>query len=244
MKFFVISDIHSAYTPMIKALNEAGFNVNNSDHKIVLCGDLFDRKDESFAVYNWAVDMINRDKLIYVKGNHETLVMDCIDRGYYKRHDHSNGTFKTISDLAPYAITFPEACDEAYAKLKPLFNHCVNYFETNNYIFVHSFIPLGYKDMNITFNPDWRNASEDDWEEARWGNPYEFAKQGFLPDKTLVFGHWHTSWPRHHYEGKPEWYGDADFSIYYGNGYIAIDGCVAHTDKVNVLVLEDEFLKE
>lgn len=240
-KFFVISDIHSAYTPMIKALNEAGFDENNSEHKIILCGDLFDRKDESMDVYNWAMNMISNDKLIYVKGNHETLVMDCIGRGYYKRHDHSNGTFKTIADLAPYALTFPEACDEAYAKLKPLLDNCVDYFETKNYIFVHSFIPIkkGYE-----YYTDWRNANEKEWEDARWGNPYEQAEYGLLPEKTLVFGHWHTSWPRHNYENKPEWGNGADFDIYYGNGYIAIDGCVAYTDKVNVLVLEDEFLEE
>ena len=72
-KFFVISDIHSAYTPMIKALNEAGFDENNHNHKIILCGDLFDRKDESLKVYDWAVDMINKNKLIYIKGNHEDM---------------------------------------------------------------------------------------------------------------------------------------------------------------------------
>jgi len=235
MKFFVISDIHSAYTPMIKALNEAEFDEDNPNHKIILCGDLFDRKDESMAVYNWAVDMINKDKLIYIKGNHESLVMDCTRRRYAVYHDHSNGTFRTIIDLAPDAQTFEEACRITRAKLKPLFDNCVDYLETENYIFVHSFIPTV---------KDWRNADEDEWEEARWGNPYELAEFGLLPDKTLVFGHFHTSWPRHHYDSKPEWGEGADFGIYYGNGYIAIDGCVAYTDNVNVLVLEDEFLKE
>jgi serine/threonine protein phosphatase 1 len=250
MIFYVISDIHSAYTPMIEALNEAGFDENNPNHKIVLCGDLFDRMDESLAVYYWAVDMINKDKLIYVKGNHESLVMDCIRRGYAMGYDKSNGTFKTICDLVPNAQTFDEACNVAYAKLKPLLDNCIDYFETENYIFVHSFIPLkrcdrpAYygKKSRYTLNRNWRTADEEEWEDARWGNPYELAEYERLPNKTLVFGHFHTSWPRHHYEGKPEWDEGADFSIYYGDGYIAIDGCVAHTDKVNVLVLEDEFI--
>ena len=249
-KFYVISDIHSAYTPMIKALNEVGFDENNPNHKIVLCGDLFDRMDESLRVYDWAVDMINKDKLIYICGNHESLIIDCTSRRYAVYHDHSNGTFKTIIDLAPDAQTFEEACHITRAKLKPLFDNCMDYFETENYIFVHSFIPImecdrpAYygKKSRYTWNPNWRNASEDKWEDARWGNPYELAEKGFLPDKTLVFGHFHTSWPRHHYEGKPEWDEGADFSIYYGDGYIAIDGCVAYTGKVNVLVLEDEFI--
>ena len=71
MKFFVCSDIHSAYTPWMKALNEAGFDENNDNHKIIVCGDLFDRMDETKEVYEFALDMINKDKLIYVSGNHE-----------------------------------------------------------------------------------------------------------------------------------------------------------------------------
>jgi hypothetical protein len=37
---------------------------------------------------------------------------------------------------------------------------------------------------------------------------------------------------------------DAIWDPYYANGIIAIDGCTAHTGKVNVLVLEDEFIDE
>lgn len=237
-KFFVISDIHSAYTPMINALNEAGFDEDNINHKIILCGDLFDRKDESLKVYDWAVDMINKDKLIYIKGNHERLIMDCTRRRYPQWHDKSNGTFKTIIDLAPDAMTFEEACIVTRKKLQPLFDNCVDYFETENYIFVHSFIPIVRK------GTDWRTASAKAWEDARWGNPYELAEFGLLPEKTLVFGHFHTSWARNRYDGKPEDGPDADFGIYYGDGYIAIDGCVAYSGKVNVLVIEDELLEE
>jgi len=61
-----------------------------------------------------------------------------------------------------------------------------------------------------------------------------------------VFGHWHTSWPRHHWawsdEAKPEVGEGADFSPYYGNGFIGIDACTAYSGKVNVLVLEDELM--
>ena len=30
------------------------------------------------------------------------------------------------------------------------------------------------------------------------------AARGLLPDKTVVFGHWHTSWPRYKYNNEPE----------------------------------------
>jgi hypothetical protein len=64
-----------------------------------------------------------------------------------------------------------------------------------------------------------------------------------LPDKTVVFGHWHcsTGWAKA--EGCSEFDEDAKFEPYYGDGFIAIDACTAHSGKVNVLVLEDEFLE-
>ena len=246
-KFFACSDIHSAYTPWMNALDKAGFDENNEDHKIVLCGDLFDRMDESLQAYDFVDDMMRKNKLIYVLGNHESLMVDCIERRYPARHDWSNGTAKSIIDLAPHAENFYDACAVVYDKITPLFNKAVNYFETQNYIFVHSFIPLTChdnlpvyytKNRQFEFNPDWRHAHFSEWEQARWGNPFELAKQGFLPDKTLVFGHWHT------YGQRPDDYDGEDlFDPVYGNGYIGIDATTALSGKVNVLVIEDEFLE-
>lgn len=43
MKYFVSSDIHGFYDEWMIALTAKGFDILNSDHKIILCGDLFDR---------------------------------------------------------------------------------------------------------------------------------------------------------------------------------------------------------
>lgn len=43
MKFFAISDMHSFYDPMIDALDQAGFEKNNPEHTLIVCGDAFDR---------------------------------------------------------------------------------------------------------------------------------------------------------------------------------------------------------
>jgi hypothetical protein len=244
---FVCSDIHSAYTQWMKALDEAGFDKNNPRHKIVVCGDLFDRMGESLQVYDFAKDMLEKDKLIYIRGNHESLMEECIARGYAAGHDYHNGTARSIVDLAPHAETFYEACVVVHEKMKPLLDKTINYFETKNYIFVHSFVPLKNLDglpMHYTRNrkfaidPDWRHAHASAWEEARWGNPFELAKQGFLPDKTLVFGHWST------YDQRPrEYEGEDLFDPIYGDGYIGIDATTALSGQVNVLVLEDEFIE-
>ena len=258
MKLFVCSDIHSAYTPWMKALSEAGFDENNENHKIVVCGDLFDRMDESLQVYDFVYDMMNKDKLIYILGNHESLMMECINRGYPERFDYSNGTFKSIVDLAPSAMNFYDACAVTYEKIKPLLGKAVNYFETKNkYIFTHGWIPLICKDnlpyyytrnRKFEFNPDWRNAHYSEWEQARWLNGMDMARKGFVESgKTIVCGHWHCSYGHMLDSIKTDnWISefdeDAIWSPYYSDGIIAIDRCTAHTGEVNVLILEDSLL--
>ena len=251
-KLYCISDIHGFYTEMRKALDEAGFDPNNEDHWLIVCGDVFDRGDQPAEVMRY---LRNLPRKVLIKGNHESLVEECGARGDACSHDYSNGTYGTICELggAGEGRSFDECCIIAEQRVKPFFNMFVDYFETKNHIFVHSFVPLKCDDnlpmyyirnRKFKVDPDWRNAHHSAWEQARWGNPYELAEQGLLPDKTLVFGHFHTSWPRHKYEGQPEWGEGADFNTYYGDGYIALDGCTAYSGKVNVLVLEDEFLTE
>lgn len=263
-KFFVSSDIHSAYTPWMNALNEVGFDEDNDNHKVIVCGDLFDRMDESELVYDWVCYMLQHNRLIYILGNHESLMTECIERGYPAGHDWRNGTAKTIIDLDPYAENFYDACGVVHDKVKPLFNKAVNYFETKNYIFVHGWIPVICKDnlpsyytrnRKFEFNPDWRNAHFSEWEQARWLNGMAMARKGFIePGKTIVCGHWNCSYGHHIDALKDAIANDTDVTVeefgetaiwepYYSDGIIAIDRCTAYTGQVNVLVIEDEFLE-
>ncbi len=248
---FVCSDIHSAYTPWMEALTQAGFNPNKYNHKIILCGDLFDRMGESRQVYEFAKDMLEKEKLIYIKGNHEQLLVDCCNRGWFMSHDRHNGTARTIVDLG-YGDDFEDMCKSALKKVKPFFKNMVNYFETKNHIFVHSWIPVINKDglpahytrgRSFEFNPDWRNASQEDWDAATWGNPFDMAERGLMPDKTVVFGHWATEHKWAEVENRKEFDDNAKFDPYYGDGIIGLDACTAYSGKCNVIVLEDEFLE-
>lgn len=248
-KFFVTSDIHSFYDELITALNNAGFDENNEDHYLVVCGDCWDRGPDSTKVWRYLKDLPRK---VLVRGNHEQLLLNCCERGYPMQHDISNGTAKTIFHLG-YGDEFEDWCKYTLVKVRPLIDRMVNYFETKNYIFVHSWIPVINKDglpahytygRKFEFNPDWRNASQEDWDAATWGNPFAMADRGLMPDKTIVFGHWHcsTGWAKA--EGRSEFEDDAKFDPYYGDGFIGIDACTAHSGKCNVVVIEDEFLED
>jgi len=287
-KFFVFGDIHSFYDEFIEALNKAGYDENNKDHWLISLGDNLDRGDQSKEMYDFLMN--HTERIILVKGNHEfPLMKEMLDRGYHQNHDVSNGTVKTVLDLSDteyesigyFGIKgldkqkWENACKVAKNKLEPLYNRMVDYFETENYVFVHGYIPLGlevdeeyrikdmpeaYQPHKTVYDPNWREAQDWEWDEARWENGISKAMHGWIiPDKTIVAGHYHTSWGHAIDKYKElekrgeewEWsdedyeFGDkADFSPYYCNGFIGIDACTAHSGKVNVLVLEDDLLDE
>lgn len=244
-KFFITSDVHSYCDELIAALDEAGFDPNNENHWLISGGDDMDRGPNPIGVMRF---LSNLPRKIIIRGNHTQLFEDLCHRGYPQWHDHSNGTVGTVEALGNYSfdMMFDLCCERALNRTKKYRANMVNYFETKNYIFVHSWIPTkrnNYPYQIFEFDPDWRNADQYKWDDAMWGNPYKMAADGLnQTGKTIVFGHWHCSTGWAQAEGRSEFGDDAKFEPYYGDGFISIDACTAHSGKVNVIVIEDEFL--
>jgi serine/threonine protein phosphatase 1 len=264
MKLYVTSDVHGFYSELKEALDKSGFFTDTEPHKLVLCGDMMDRGEEAVKMQKFMMELLERDELIFVKGNHELLMKDMIenfdkyneDIGWGYSHHVSNGTWDTAKQLAgmtefeAFANTekflYRAKSSDFYSKLIPA---SVNYFETENYVFCHGFLPVKCDDKypahyrrNRKFSKmeNWREATQSQWNDAMWLNGMEMVDKGFGIEKTIVVGHFHTSWGRAHFEGKPEFGKNADFSpYYYEDTLIAIDSCVAYSGKVNVLVIED-----
>ena len=126
----------------------------------------------------------------------------------------------------------------------------INYFETNNYICVHSWIPVqeevkfggAYID-EIGPRDNWRNATDFEWEDAMWGCPWSKAKEGWnKTGKTIVCGHWHTSDFFNHLTKQRK--GKYECPLFKSKKYklIGLDACTAASGKVNVLVLNEDEL--
>ena len=252
-KFFIFSDCHGFYNELKTAIDESGFDSNNKDHWLIGLGDYMDRGRQPLQI----IDYLNSiTRKILIKGNHEILLMDLLKRKYPSDHDYSNGTFDTVLDLDSnmkiFSHTFQEACSIIQNKVNPFINNMVNYFETQNYIMTHSFIPLINKDglpayytenRKFVKMKNWRNASQKKWDESRWGNPFSLSEQGYLPEKTLIFGHWSVEHKWAEIEQRKDFDKNAHFNPYYGKGYIGIDATTCLSHKVNILIVEDDFLE-
>ncbi len=258
MKYFVSSDIHSFYDEWIEALNEKQFNINDPEHMVIVCGDLFDRGTQSKELQAFVMQLLKKKKIILICGNHEKLLLDMLNswhrKSYLEWHHNANGTVDTVLQLTGSKMSdIYDNPINVYRKMKEtpfmqkILPSMVNYFETKRHIYVHGWIPCytlgeGRHVERFFYNEDWRNASKEEWDMCRWYNGMEAARQGVIePNKTIVCGHWHTSYGHAKIDGKGSEFGkDADFSPYKAKGIIGIDACTAVSKKVNLVVIKED----
>ena len=262
MKYYVVSDVHGYYNLMKKALKDAGFFNEKEPCKLIVCGDMLERGKEAVQMVDFMLKLKKEGRLIYIRGNHEDLFMECLQqiasRGVHEiasgmSHHYLNGTWDTLIQLS--CMEEMEAYNNAAELVgrirrspyyKELLSACVDYYETPNYIFTHGWIPCNCEDyralIGCKYQPNWRKASVSVWKVARWFNGMELAcKHKVIEEnKTIVCGHWHTSYGHAKIDKNGSEFGkNADFSPFRAKGILAIDGCTAYSGIVNCVVIED-----
>lgn len=248
-KYFIVSDVHGFYNELREALKGKGFDINNSEHNLIICGDMFDRGQEAVKLLDFLVKMKKKNRIILIRGNHEDLMEDCLMQlaeGVNISHHHwSNGTLDTIAQLTDIDKYMLVAGCYSYnrdikPKMKKYFNlvkDSLDYYELDNYIFTHGFIPLGSEDTRYKYDPDWRNATKEEWDSARWDCGFDLRRFNET-GKKIVVGHWHCSYAWSQVKGTSEFREDAIWDIYEDDKIVCIDRCTAYTHKVNVMVVE------
>jgi len=262
LKYYVVADVHGYYTELKKALDEVGFFADTEPCKLIVCGDMLDRGNEASKLIELMLRLKKEGRLVYILGNHEDLLVQCLQeiaRGgvheiasgmsahYFNKTWDSllqigemseNEAYKSPDELVRRVMQSP-----FYKELLPI---GVDYYETPNYVFTHGWIPCfaeGYRPLvDCKYNPDWRNADAGNWRCARWFNGMDLACKFKIiePGKTIVCGHWHTSYGHAYIEERcSEWGENADFSPFRAEGILAIDASTPRSGKVNCVVIED-----
>lgn len=212
MKYFIVSDIHSFYTELKRALNKAGFNKRNKDHTLIVCGDIFDRGPDTLSVYKFLTS-IPKNRCILIKGNHELLYEELLDKSFPESHDFSNHTVDTFCQIAGYdpEILTPKYWrkfdDVPHERIRQAWQEILTevkqspitawlqsdrwkyWHEVGNYIFVHSFIPLKNLDhmpAYYTYNRKFEYFK--DWRETAKNFEFEDATWG-CPYQQYIDGY-------------------------------------------------------
>lgn len=252
MRYYVTADVHGYFSLLKAALTRQGFFDDPQPHKLIICGDLYDRGAEAKELQDFILELMAQNRIILIRGNHEDLTQSLLHswhrRSYLQSHHNLNGTVDTLCQLTGISLRQlydnPEHMARAFLKnpfMQTILPATVDYYETDRYIFVHGWIPctpVSVASHQTEYIPmaDWRNADKSDWDKARWINGMEAAHAGITePGKTIVCGHWHCSFGHEQYEQAPQ----PDFTPYYGNGIIALDACTPVSQTVNCIVIED-----
>ena len=103
MKYYVTADVHGYFSELKEALEEKGFFTDTSPHKLIICGDLYDRGKEANALQEFVLDLLSKNQIILIRGNHEDLALELLHnwhlRSYNRYYHHTNGTIDTVCQL-------------------------------------------------------------------------------------------------------------------------------------------------
>ena len=158
-----------------------------------------DRGEESVNMLNFLENMYSQNRLIYIRGNHEDLFLDCLqelctNHCVISSYHYSNGTVNTIKNFVEehdsqlalrvsrgWLLTSEEVkqVEKCCKRFKKLISKSVPYYELGDYIFVHGWIPcksddsfLYHPTKNVKYLSNWRclKPGSQKWKEARWLN--------------------------------------------------------------------------
>ena len=238
-KLFIAADVHGYYTELMKALDKAGFDVENEEHYFVSVGDLFDRGSENGRVYDFVRRLPHK---ILIRGNHEDMLYEVLDTGRVTIRERDNGMYATLSELiGKDSIDGDGRIDtEKYAKkirdIKAFIASMADFYEAGGFVLTHGWLPVVFDGRYPRVDPLWRNASASEWRlahELEWQQFY--SVRAVLEGKTIVCGH------RPSYLGYMfdiHRYNDCT-DPFYGDGMIAIDAATVRSGRVNVLIIEE-----
>lgn len=248
--YFAVSDVHSFYTILIKSLEENGWEQDNPDHILILCGDAFDRGKESVQLFEF-LKSLPKERLIYIKGNHEDLLQSCcesIEMGYVPSINHFyNGTINTICDICDVTRGEILNMDQRYydfdlqhyinKQMSPLLTFiketCVDYYQIKDKIFVHGWIPSDsirnvFDETTYIYDSHWKKGN---WERARWVNGMKAWSDGVkIDNKTIVCGHWDSWWGHKNINEENV----ENHNTFEQEGIICLDACTVKSKQINV----------
>ena len=252
MKSFVVSDVHDHFDLMMTALEGCGFDINNGEHRLILCGDAFYSGPQPGELFLFLRSLWERGRLILIYGNHDVELLDNLTARKFTRPAN-----RKCAELTVRHLTGREGLSDG-----ELFDECLRlgftdflrdvpvwYYESAGYVFTHGFIPTVKK----SYRPDWREASEREWRTAASrGDAMLLAMRHGVrePGKTVVCGHYSAARCYLMRSATPEdWeakiYKDVSgvpahgFLPFFGDGFIVIDQSVKKTGFINCLVIED-----
>lgn len=249
MKNFIVSDVHDHYGLLLEALSRNGFDQNNGEHRLILCGDAFYSGPEPGELFTFLRELHKKGRLIFIYGNHDVELLDNLNARRFTRPTNR----KCAALLVEYLTGERDLTDDE------LLSECdrlgftdflasvpVWYYENENYVFTHAFIPT----VKRAYNPNWRSSTDEEWRGACRSDAMLLSMKHRVrvPEKIIVCGHFSAARCYLMKDAMPaDWenkiYKDVShvppegFKTFFGDTFIALDGSVKKSGFVNCVVI-------
>jgi len=259
-EIYTVSDLHGHYGIFKRDLKEAGYDENNENHLLVVCGDIFDRGRENLEVYEYLKHLTDVGKAVVIAGNHNLFITQYLDGTNVSPFNYMrNGTNETLADFLHQTAPFETWCllnnieeptygnfatwieiarneiNLEYPELLPWLKSLPRYYETDNHIFAHASIDLDVEDWHY---PHCERHGLLDWDALDFDDG-NFIKKHNHTGKTIIVGHFSVAHLRQMHS-----LGDYDdYSILKtDDNKVFIDGCAVLSKKINVFKTKDKLL--
>lgn len=183
MELFVVGDVHGSFDKLTELLT----NWNPLKEQLILLGDLIDRGPKSMEVVRLVMELNEKYGAISLGGNHEDVFLDWLEDPletdfYYNigGRETINSFFKSNVTDTTEPITLANTIKKNHSREVEFLRNLPDFFESEDYIFVHAGLNL----MLL----DWKNSNNKDF---RWSRA-QFTHVKNETGKKIVFGHTRT----------------------------------------------------
>ena len=251
MKNFVVSDIHDHYDLLMEALNRYGFDMDNDNHRLIVCGDAFYSGPQPTELFLLLRKLAEQGRLIFIYGNHDIELLDNLENKKFSRPANRKCAELLVKHLTGKIdlsdVELISECERLgftqFLKDAPVW-----FYENEKYVFTHAFIPT----VKRKYCPDWRNSTEKEWRAAARTDAMILSMRYGIsePNKTIVCGHYSAArcylmngatqadWDNKIYKDVSHVPAEG-FKTFFGDTFIALDQSVKKTGFINCIVFEE-----
>jgi serine/threonine protein phosphatase 1 len=202
MATYVIGDIHGRTNLLNQLIRDVPWDVTRD--KIVFLGDLIDRGSDAPGVLEKVMELASSNpNVIVLRGNHEQMMLDCLDYGDLQWLIPENGGLATLSAYGFDLELLKDVSDISIPEEHVEFIRNLPYYhEDEQAIYVHAGLMRG------------EHPSDTDPDVLLWTRDFDFFKN--YDGKICFFGHTPTQYlPK---DGR-----NRRFGIYIHGGCVGID---------------------
>jgi serine/threonine protein phosphatase 1 len=176
MRTLAIGDIHGCYVALTRLLELVE---PRADDTIIFLGDYIDRGPASSAVVELLVNWAAKSKAIFLRGNHEVMILAARKDDLKAISWQNCGGFEALvsydaANDSNWTVKIPKSHWEFFIRTAP-------YWETETHIFVHACLD---PEANMDDQPDWWLF----WEHVNRLKPHKSGKRIICGHSTQPSG--------------------------------------------------------